>query len=91
LRLYKEQHGVERNFGFLKDPLIVNDLFLKSPERIEVLGMVLLIALLVWNLMERAMRQYVGESQRTIPGWDKKRMFLYRSAVTRSGNPFLFR
>jgi len=72
LRLYKEQHGVERNFGFLKDPLIVNDLFLKSPERIEVLGMVLLIALLVWNLMERAMRQYVGESQRTIPGWDKK-------------------
>ena len=72
LRLYKEQHGVERNFGFLKDPLIVNDLFLKSPERIEVLGMILLIALLVWNLIERAMRRYVSKSQRTLPGWDKK-------------------
>ena len=56
LRLYKEEPGVERNFGFPKDPLIVNDLFLKSPERIEVLGMILLIAFLVWNLIERAMR-----------------------------------
>ena len=72
LRLYKEQHGVERNFGFVKDPLIVNDLFLKSPARIEVLGMILLIALLVWNLIERAMRRYVSTSQRTLPGWDKK-------------------
>jgi transposase len=27
LRTYKEQDGIEKNFGFLKDPLIVNDLF----------------------------------------------------------------
>ena len=27
LKTYKEQHGIEKNFGFLKDPLIVNDLF----------------------------------------------------------------
>ncbi len=24
LRLYKDQHSIEQNFGFLKDPLIVN-------------------------------------------------------------------
>src|SRR4030095_16660096 len=41
LRAYKEQHGIEQNFGFLKDPLIVNSLFLKKPERIEALGLVL--------------------------------------------------
>ena len=35
---YKEQYGVEKNFGFLKDPLIVNSIFLKKNERIEVLG-----------------------------------------------------
>jgi len=23
LRIYKEQHGIEKNFGFLKGPLIV--------------------------------------------------------------------
>jgi hypothetical protein len=56
----KDQHGVERNFSFLKEPLIVNDLFLKKPERIEVLGMVLLIVLLIWNLMERNMRLLEG-------------------------------
>jgi transposase len=39
LRAYKEQHGVEQNFAFLKDPLIVNRLFLKRP-RIEALGLV---------------------------------------------------
>lgn len=69
LRAYKEQHGVERNFAFLKDPLIVNDLFLKNPERIEALGMILLISLLVSNLIERALRQYTSEEDNTLPGW----------------------
>ena len=48
LQLYKEQNGIEKNFSFLKDPVIVNSLFLKKPERIEVLGMILLISLLIW-------------------------------------------
>ena len=39
LRTYKEQHAIERNFGFLKDDQIVNVLFLKRPERIEALGL----------------------------------------------------
>jgi transposase len=39
LQAYKEQHGIEQNYGFLKDPLIVNSLFLKKPERIEALGL----------------------------------------------------
>jgi transposase len=25
LHVYKEQYGIEKNFSFLKDPLIVND------------------------------------------------------------------
>jgi len=69
---YKEQQGIERNFGFLKDPLIVNDIFLKRPDRIEVLGFILLTSLLVWNLMEHVMRQYLKRTDSTIPGWDRK-------------------
>ena len=72
LKVYKDQHGVERNFAFLKDPVIVNDLFLKNPNRIEVLGMILLLSLLVWNLMERSMRQYVAQSGEKLSGWDRK-------------------
>ena len=53
LEAYEDQHGIERNFGFRKAPVIVNRLFLKRPERIEALGLILLIALLLWRLMER--------------------------------------
>ena len=72
LRVYKEQYGIEKNFSFLKDPLIVNDIFLKKPERIEALGLVLLISLMVWNLLEFTLRQYIKENEVTLPGWDKK-------------------
>jgi transposase len=72
LRAYKEQHGVEQNFAFLKDPLIVNSLFLKKPERIEALGLVLLLALLLWRLVERALRVHVETTGHTLSGWDKK-------------------
>ncbi len=72
LTAYKEQHGIERNFRFLKDPLIVNDIFLKRPDRIEVLGFILLTSLLIWNLMEHVMRQYLKRTDSTIPGWDRK-------------------
>ena len=73
LRLYKNQDGIEKNFGFLKDPVIVNSLFLKNHQRIEVLGLICLIALLIWRLMERSMRQHIETTGETITGWDDKR------------------
>ena len=72
LRAYKEQHGIEQNYGFLKDPLIVNSLFLKKPERIEALGLVLLLALLLWRLVERTLRVHVETTGNSLTGWDKK-------------------
>lgn len=52
--------------------MIVNSLFLKKPERIEALGLVLLLALLIWRVMERAMRLHVDTTGRPLTGWDKK-------------------
>jgi len=72
LKSYKDQYGIEQNFSFLKDPLIVNSLFLKKPERIEALGLVLLLALLLWRLMERSLRDYVDTTGTPVIGWDKK-------------------
>jgi transposase len=72
LRAYKAQHGIEQNFGFLKDPLIVNSLFLKKPARIEALGLVLLLALLLWRLVERTLRVHVETTETPLTGWDKK-------------------
>ena len=72
LTLYKSQIGIEKNFSFLKDPAIVNSIFLKKAERIEVLGLVLLVSLLIWRLMERSNRQYVKEHNCTLPGWVRR-------------------
>ena len=72
LRLYKDQDGIERNFSFLKDPVIVNSIFLKKANRIEVLGLVLLISLLIWRLMEHCMRRYITKTGNEITGWKNK-------------------
>lgn len=72
LSTYKAQDMVERNFGFLKDQAIVNSLFLKTPARIEVLGLILVLSLMVWRLMERTMRLSLKSSGSTVAGWDKK-------------------
>lgn len=72
LKLYKGQIGIEKNFSFLKDPAIVNSIFLKKAERIEVLGLILLISLLIWRLMERSMRQYVEVNDCTLTGWERR-------------------
>jgi transposase len=72
LEAYKDQYGIEQDFGFLKDPVIVNSVFLKKPERIEVLGLILLTSLLIWRLMERSMRQHVEQTGEKLPGWDRK-------------------
>jgi len=73
LKTYKGQHGVESAFAFLKDPLVVNDTFLKKPSRIDALGMVLIISLMVWRLMERSMRAYVEESGQPMPGLNNRK------------------
>lgn len=70
LRTYKEQDGIERNFAFLKDPLVANDVFLKTPRRIEGMGLVLVLSLLLWRLMKRTMRRKVKEEHLTLQGWN---------------------
>lgn len=57
LREYKEQQVVERRFPILKDPKRVGAIFLDRPDRVEALGYVLVMSLLVYSLIERRARQ----------------------------------
>ncbi len=57
---------------FLKDDRIVNALFLKRPERIEALGLIVLISLLIWRLIEHVMRTELQAGETTVPGWGDK-------------------
>ncbi len=72
LRTYKEQYGIERNFSFLKDDQFVNALFLKRPDRIEALGLIVRVSRLIWRLIEHAMRSELQSNKTTVPGWDNK-------------------
>jgi transposase len=65
---YKSQSSVERGFRFLKDPLFfVSSLFVKKPSRIEGLLMVMTLALLVYSVAQRRMRQQLARRNETVP------------------------
>ena len=60
--------SVERGFRFLKDPLFfAHSLFLKKPERIMALMMIMGLALLIYALAERQLRLMLANHNETIP------------------------
>lgn len=68
LKEYKGQQSVERGFRFLKDPLFfASSVFLKKPERIVSLGMVMVLSLLVYSVAQLKLRKALSERSETIP------------------------
>lgn len=65
---YKEQQCVEDGFKFLKDPwFMVDSFYLKKPQRIEGLMMVMTLCLLVYNFAQHKLRSALSENKETIP------------------------
>lgn len=63
LDTYKSQQSVERGFRFLKSPdFLVSSFFLKKPERIEALLMVMTICLLVYAAIEYKVREKLRQN-----------------------------
>jgi transposase len=57
LKEYKAQQSAERGFRFLKDPMFfTSSIFVKTPERVAALAMVMGLCLLVYTLGQRALR-----------------------------------
>lgn len=68
LKEYKGQQSVERGFRFLKDPLFfASSVFLKKPERIVSLAMVMVLSLLVYSVAQLKLRKALSERNETIP------------------------
>jgi transposase len=68
IHIYKEQHSVERGFAFLKDPLfLASSVFVKKPERIVALSLVMVLCLLVYRLAEYRLRDQLAATGQTIP------------------------
>jgi len=67
LEEYKDQQKVERGFRFLKDPLFfTQSVFVKKPERVEALALVMALTLMVYALAERRLRQELARQQETV-------------------------
>ena len=65
---YKAQSQVEGGFRFLKDPLFfVSSLFVKKPTRIQGLLMVMTLALLVYAVAQRRLRQALVRHKESLP------------------------
>jgi transposase len=68
LEEYKGQQSSERGFRFLKDPMFfASSVFLKSPERIMALAMVMGLCLLLYNLGQRQLRQALQQANQSLP------------------------
>jgi transposase len=67
LRRYKGQEAVERRYGNFKGPLAVAPMFLKNNRRIAALITVICLALLIFCLIERQVRQAIAP-ERTMIG-----------------------
>jgi len=68
IRAYKSQAQAEGGFRFLKDPLFfVSSLFVKKPCRIQGLLMVMTLALLVYAVTQRRLRQHLAHQTETVP------------------------
>ncbi len=73
-RRYKGQHVVERRYGEFKGPLAVAPLFLKTNRRIAALITVICLALLIFCLVERQVRNALrphGEMMTGLPGYGR--------------------
>ena len=65
---YKGQHQVERGFRFLKDPaFLASALFLRTPERVMALLMVMTLCLMVYASLEWRIREGLREQGEAIP------------------------
>ena len=68
IQTYQEQHSVERGFAFLKDPLfLASSVFVKKPERIVALSLVMVLCLLVYRLAEHRLREQLAATGQTVP------------------------
>ncbi len=69
LARYKGQEVVERRYGNFKGPLAVAPMFLKNNRRIEALISVICLALLIFCLVERAVRLAISPAVKLAGLW----------------------
>jgi len=72
LNHYKSQQSVERGFRFLKSPdFLVSSIYLKSPQRIEALLMIMTCCLMIYAALEHLIRRELQAKNLFFPDMKK--------------------
>jgi transposase len=70
---YKAQSGTERGFKFIKDDTFqVDSVFLKTPERIQALMMVMTLCLMVYGVSQYDLREALKQCNETLLSQSQK-------------------
>ncbi len=86
LEIYKDQHQVEWRFRDVNQlPVRVRPLWLKRPDRIETLVFLVMLAVLVFALIERQVRRAIAQTGQVIEGLMPEK----RDTPTPKGNRLL--
>lgn len=71
---YKSQQKVERGFRFLKSPeFLTSSIFLKKPQRIEALLMIMTLSLMVYAGLEHKIREELKHTDEFFPSMVKNK------------------
>ena len=63
LQTYKGQEAAETRFLLFKSPAIIDGFFLKKPSRVEALGIVFVMALLIYGILEHRIREKMKQEE----------------------------
>ena len=67
LKAYKNQQSCERGFRFIKDPLfLANYVYVKNAKRVEVMGVIMGLCLLVYSIGQRMIRKELEKKKEGI-------------------------
>ena len=61
IREYKGQHSVETSFKFIKSPRYLNAIYMKNKGRVEALAYVMVLALFIYQTLQRRIRATLRE------------------------------
>ncbi|MEK5037085.1 IS1634 family transposase [Sporosarcina sp. FSL K6-3457] len=75
LKTYKGQTAAETRFRLLKEEQMIDAVFLKTPERIEALGIVYVMALLLYGMLEYRIRTSMKQETEPLILMGKRKLF----------------
>ncbi|MED4320934.1 IS1634 family transposase, partial [Weizmannia sp. CD-2023] len=75
LRVYKGQSAVETRFRLIKDSQMIDAIYLKTPERVEALGIVYVMALLIYGILEYRVRKELKEKNLSLILKGKRKLY----------------